>query len=55
MHALTHTPEQYPKVVPLCNIKANMVVKELAIPFSQVGFPKQGVTDQGMSFMRERP
>lgn len=33
----------YPEVVPLHNIRADTVIKELALPFSQVGFPKQVV------------
>lgn len=42
---------QYPKTIPLWKTRARIIAKELLKVFSQVGFPKEILTDQGTSFM----
>lgn len=49
--AIVDYTTQYPKAMPLRNIRAETMAWELALLLSRVGFPKQVVTDQGTSFM----
>lgn len=44
---------RYPKTIPLRIMKAKTVTWELAQVFTQIGIPKQEVTNQGTSFMSE--
>lgn len=43
----------YPEAVALKNMRVDTVAKKLAHTFARIGFPKQVVTDQGTSFMKE--
>lgn len=43
----------YPEAIPLRNIMAETIARELTQVFTRVGIPKQVVTDQGVSFMSE--
>ncbi|CAM5137915.1 unnamed protein product [Eretmochelys imbricata] len=42
---------RYPEAVPLASIEADTVVDALLTIFSQMGFPKKVLTDQGSNFM----
>lgn len=42
---------RYPKAIPLRKTSARAIAKELLRVFSQVGFPKEILTDQGTNFM----
>lgn len=42
---------RHPEAMPFRAIMAKAVAQELAVLFTQVGFPKQIVMDQGMVFM----
>ena len=42
---------RFPKAIPLCNIKADTIVKALIKFFTLVGLPKEVQSDQGSNFM----
>lgn len=41
----------YPKAMLLCNIRTPSIVRELAVLFLRVCFPKRVIMDQGTDFM----
>lgn len=43
----------YSKTVPLCNMRVDMIAREQAQVFTHMGIPKQLVTNQRTSFMKE--
>lgn len=50
---LVNYATQYPKAIPLCNIRVDTVARELAQVFTSTGIPKQVVTNEGTSFMNK--
>jgi len=48
---MMYASTRFPKAIPLCNIKADKIVKALIKFFTFVGFPKVVQSDQGSNFM----
>lgn len=44
---------RYPEAIPMQNMRAETIAREMTQVFTRVGIPKQVITDQGTSFMSE--